>query len=285
MSDPLEQLRPELDALEGVTLSPPRLAPLVALGEARALVEMLQQTLELWEPLRELGVDEDLLEHLELVIAGAELAQRRLLERRREFGQIELGELGELAREGIRLRAQIITAARYHLRDVPHLVEELEAVQEGEGAADLVLDLDTLARFLKARRRAFAADERFDAPACAERARAIARELRARMHELDDDTPRQRARELRDRAFHLLSQCVFEIRAAGRYRFWDDEARPAVSGARRAPVSAPRRSAGHRAQLGDRQPQKVAVSRGVRGAHSRSSPGGVITLRWRSQKR
>ena len=48
------------------------------------------------------------------------------------------------------------------------------------------------------------------------------------MYDLPDELERDRVRSTRNRAFSLLRKHIFEIRAAGQYRFWEDEERAKV---------------------------------------------------------
>jgi len=220
MTNALEAICKEVDSMHAEEIRSPSAPPEVLLAEARALIEMLRQDDALLEPLRSLGIDEEWLQKTDNVATAAEIAQTQwdAVAHRGETGRFT-----ELETSAIKLRAELIAACRYHLRYEAHMLEEIDAVQEGEGPSDLILDLDTLARFIRARRRSFRGDDSFDADARAQLARDLAHDLRRVLHDLPADRERDAARKLRNRAFAKLARLVFEIRTAGMYRYWDDE--------------------------------------------------------------
>ena len=225
MTDVLEELKPQLDALEKEEVLPPLLPPDVLVREAFELLDALDGDDTLRAPLVELGVDDAWLALARKAALAADQAQAKWEE---VSANRAISDWTELEHEAERCRAEMIAAVRYHFRRDRHMLEELHEIYEGEGAADLILDLDTLARFTHNRRRVFRNDPNFDAEERSTRARELARELRHMMYDLPDERERDRVRATRNRVFSLLRKHIFEIRAAGQYRFWNDEERAKI---------------------------------------------------------
>ncbi len=220
LQEVLLALKDEFDALDPQYVHDPVANPMVYVEEARGLVAILLKNSELATPLKELGIDESVYEKTMLAAKLCEVTEHKwllLLKRSRRSSWSEVEKRGQMMRD------ELIAAARYHLRHDAHMLHELDLVQEGEGAADLILDLDTLARFIRARRRSFRHDPLFDADERADAARKLAHELREHLGEIPRDPEREALRKLRARSFSLLSYLLFEIRQAGLYRFWKDE--------------------------------------------------------------
>jgi hypothetical protein len=122
---------------------------------------------------------------------------------------------GALRKEAEGLRSAVMNAGRYLLRRDAEAQAELARIDEGEGLADLVQDLDDLADFVEAHASVFALDRRLPKKA-PERARQLAAELR----EVDlDDGGSMRVRNL---AASALDFVLGEVRAAARYLFADE---------------------------------------------------------------
>lgn len=154
---------------------------------------------------------------------------------------------------GAALRAELVAACRWNLRDDRRAQAVLSVVQGGEGVADLVQDLEDLAALLTQHVPSFEADQSFDAPAQAEAARGLAAEIRAGVSQSRDASAQQGAKSLRDRAFTHLDDLSARVREAGRYAFRGEPAtaarftsaykrrkrRRAAGGAEPAPAPAP----------------------------------------------
>jgi hypothetical protein len=218
----LDLLHDDLEQLDPSYIHDPLVSPLVFIQEARELLQELEPRADLTEPLRDLGITGEtfgkahqcaaLCEEIEASWSAIVRKSRR-------------STWSEVEKRGQQMREELIAAARYHLRHDAMMLHELDLVQEGEGAADLILDLDTLARFIRGRRRCFRRDPHFDVDERADGARSMAHELRDHLGDIPRDPERDAMRKLRARAFSLLSFLVFEIRQAGLYRFWRDEER------------------------------------------------------------
>jgi hypothetical protein len=119
---------------------------------------------------------------------------------------------GALRKEAEGLRSAVLNAGRYLLRRDAAAQAELARIDEGEGLADLVHDLDDLADFVETHASVFALDRRLPKKA-PERARQLADELR---HVDRDDGGAMRTRNL---AAAALDFVLGEVRAAARYLF------------------------------------------------------------------
>jgi hypothetical protein len=217
----LDALRATLHDIDHADVRAPAAAPEELVSEALGLCRFARNTRPFRMEVEEMGFDEAYFDRVEQAAAAAEQAQTEwVLARERGKGR----GLYELLGAAAGVRDALFAACRYHLRDEPTIQNELDAVEEGEGAADLILDLDTLAHIVKVKRAHFPTQDPFiDAPALCERARELARELRAAVAEdFDTDGSRATARDLRNRAFTHLEALVSELFHASFYRFYDD---------------------------------------------------------------
>lgn len=151
----------------------------------------------------------------------------------------------ERERAGIVLRSEISAACRWNLRHDRAAQAVLDDIARGQGVADLIQDLLTLAALLDRHESAFDPDETFDAPAHAEAARSAAEEITAGLSESRLTADRDAAKDLRDRAYTHLTKLVSALRDAGRYAFRREPQRAAAFGSeyqRRAHARARRRA-------------------------------------------
>ena len=213
-------LQQDLEHLDPQYIHAPVAYPLIYVEEARELVELLQGREELSSPLHELGITP---ETYHTTLLAARLCEAIEAKWDAVVRRTRRASWSEVEKRGQHMREELIAASRYHLRHDAHMLHELDLVQEGEGAADLILDLDTLARFIRGRRRCFKHDPNFDADERADAARQMAHELREHLGDIPRDPQRETLRRKRNRAFSLLSFLLFEIRQAGLYKFWQDE--------------------------------------------------------------
>ncbi len=219
-SDAVAALQDDLDVLAPEDIKPLRIPASVLIDEARALAQRLLDDAELRAPLESLGIDEDFLNKTLTIVAAAEESEADL---EKTAAEVDGTAWADLEQEAISFRAEVIAAARYHLRHHEHMLAEVLEFLEGEGASDLILDLDTLARFIRASRRLFRGDDTFDADARATHARELARQLREHMHDEPGMRRYDQARQRRNRVFTLLRHNLLEMRAAGQYRYWNFE--------------------------------------------------------------
>lgn len=213
-------LHQDLERLDPQYIHAPVTYPLIYVEEARDLVEVLQRDDALAGPLRELGITP---ETYHTTLLAAKLCEAIEAKWVTVVRRTRRASWSEVEKRGQQMREELIAASRYHMRHDAHMLHELDLVQEGEGAADLILDLDTLARFIRGRRRCFKNDPNFDADERADAARQMAHELREHLGDIPRDPQREALRKKRNRVFSLLSFLLFEIRQAGLYKFWQDE--------------------------------------------------------------
>lgn len=77
MTDVLEELKAQFDALTTEEILPPMLPPDVIVSEANALLDMLEEDASLREPLQDLGIDDAWLATARKAAKAADLAQER----------------------------------------------------------------------------------------------------------------------------------------------------------------------------------------------------------------
>ncbi len=216
----LDALRATLHDIDPADVRALAASPEELVSEALGLCRFARNTKPFRLEVEEMGFDDAYLDRVEQAAAAAEHAQTEwVLARERGKGR----GLYELLGAAAGVRDALLAACRYHLRDEPSMQNELDAIEEGEGAADLILDLDMLARIVQVMHSHFPTGDPFiDAPSLCERAHALARELRGAVAEDFDDGDRATARDLRNRAFTHLESLVSELFHASFYRFYDD---------------------------------------------------------------
>jgi len=170
--------------------------------------------------LDDIGIDDAFFERVELALAAAAEAQEAW--EHLCTSSAARARMDELEEEGIMLREQIVAACKFHLRKDSRVQRELLGILDGEGAADLSMDLITLSGILMSHQRAFRKDKRFDAREYAHKARSMAREVREELMHTWGDHDGAQVRDVRDRAFTHLEDMVAHAHAACCYRFYAD---------------------------------------------------------------
>lgn len=214
----LEAMRSVLSSIASVDVDEPDIPVATVLQEAHDLNALL----------REPRVRTRL---LEAGLGGAELEKLPIAEGALRAAQSEWAVVRERGKSdaqkdrearGAALRSELVAACRWNLRDDRKAMAVLSAVQEGEGVADLVQDLEDLAALASLHLQRFVADQTFDPVAQSEAARSLAAEIRAGLSESRQTTPQDAAKELRDRAYTYLDDLSARVREAGRYVFRRD---------------------------------------------------------------
>lgn len=214
-----EALEARLWAMEREMIENPRLPIAVALQEANDLHTLLVEDPSVVPALLSVGLAREDVDALAPAIAFTRDAQSRwVVARDRSKPEAQR----EREARGGDLRAEILSAGMWSLRSDRAALGTLAAISEGEGLADLVQDLHDLAELVDRKRDAFIADQTFDAPASAEKARSLASEISAGIGLAQIDGDAQKARDLRDRAFTHLAHVVDELREAGRHAYRHD---------------------------------------------------------------
>lgn len=212
----LVALRGELQAIAAGEVKPPPIPADRLFGEAAALADTAARHAD---ELASAGLDRALVKGLAVRAQAFSEAQAHLLNVRglkRSEAEVALEE------RGVELRADLVAAGRFALRDNADAQKVLDLVQEGEGLDDLVQDLKTLAVFVDKHRDALARIG-VEPPAAAARARKIASELGAHLagrRAVDGDEAA--ALDMRNRASTYLWAAMVEVRAAGAYVFRKD---------------------------------------------------------------
>ncbi|MCX4239387.1 hypothetical protein [Paraliomyxa miuraensis] len=242
MTSELDTLRPILEAIAPDDIINPITPIAVALQEASDLHAAIKGD-DTWERLVEVGVDPAAIDAIPLAVAATRQAQSQWVVAR-DRGKAEAQR--EREQSGIELRADIVAACRWNLRNEAAALRVVDEIVQGEGIADLVQDLVNLAALLGKHPSAFDGDDTFDAPEQAEAARSVAEEITAGLAESRTTGDHEAAKVLRDRAYTHLAKRVADLREAGRYAFRKEPRRAAVFGSaymRRAKARSRRRAA------------------------------------------
>ena len=214
-----EELHDEMSALGRHEAREPMVPPTVCIRETCQLFKALRENpLLLWEPVMDLGFGEAWLEKAERCVHLATVAQEAWATASQEEAYTPWATLEV---RGIRMRAHMLAMAKYHMRAHKRILREVAAIEEGDGASDLILDLDALARLFRAKRLLLTQETAVDLPTFVDDAKALSRTLRDMMHEVPQQILAARAQ--RNRAFCILQRRTEALRTAGRYRFWDDD--------------------------------------------------------------
>ncbi len=216
----LEALRGQLSAFDADMIDEPRMPIAVALQEANDLAILLAEDASVAAQLEAVGLDRAVIDGLRPAVGATREAQSRwvvLRDRSKPAAQKEREARGEA------LRSELLSAARWSLREDEVALGTLSAISEGDGLADLVQDLRDLAQLVERSRAAFAADRTFEAAASIEQARSLSDEISAGAGTAKLDGEAASARELRDRAYTHLATLVEQLRAAGRHAYRKDD--------------------------------------------------------------
>jgi hypothetical protein len=209
----LEAVSPSLAAIDPHLVRPPPVLVDRLMAEAMALVAVAERYAR---KLKDAGLERTANATLELRARALGEAHLRLeLARATTRPSSEI----EIERDARIVRADLIAAARFALRDDTEAMAVLFGVLEGEDARTLIADLGTLAKLVEQHASAF---EKIGFKARKRVEEALARTadletVRAYERELHPDEVA--ARETRDRATILLLESMALVRAAGEYAF------------------------------------------------------------------
>jgi hypothetical protein len=220
----LDTLRPTLDAIAVDEIREPDLPIVVALQEGNDLHTSIQKD-DAWNRLLAVGAAPASLEGLPVAVAATRQAQSEWTVIR-DRGKPQAQRDRETA--GATLRADLVAACRWNLRDDATAQAVLDEIVQGEGVPDLVQDLLDLAMLIGRHETAFDGDETFDVATQAEAARSMAGEISAGLSEGKTPGDHQAAKLLRDRAFTHMDRLMTELREAGRYAFRKEPRRAAA---------------------------------------------------------
>lgn len=211
----LEKLMNTLAAIPADEVESPNLPIEVALQEAHDLNALVANP-EVRERLVAVGLPNAELTALPRAIAAAREAQSAWIvvrDRTKNDAQRQREE------NGVKLRADLVAAARWNLRDDRVAQATIDAIQEGEGVEDLVQDLLDVAALIEQHQESFEGDETLDTDDAIAKARASAKDIRAGLSAARLARSQDDAKDTRDRAYTYLAARVGAVRAAGRYAF------------------------------------------------------------------
>ena len=216
----LDALRSTLLAMPSTDIDQPDLPVAVVLQEAHDLRTLCADP-QVRERLVSVGLQAVTLDTLAVAEGALRVAQSEWV-----VSRDRSKDDAQKAREarGMELRAELAAAVRWNLRAERKALAVLGAIQEGEGVADLVQDLDDLATLIVQHLPAFASDQSFDAPARAEEARTLAAEIRAGLSKSRQPGAQEASKDLRDRAFSYLDDLKTRVRESARYAYRRDPA-------------------------------------------------------------
>lgn len=175
------------------------------------------------EPLLGAGLDGSLLEELPLRIGALREAEARW--------QVEYRTRKDASDRWARespgaysLRDNLLRSFRYGFRKHEDLLQKVSLVAEGEGHADMIQDLSTLAALGRTHSELLAGIN-FD-QSLLDTAAATADELASLLAAANGEKMSVNdGRTLRDQAYTHLMEAVEEVRACGKYVFFENEAR------------------------------------------------------------
>jgi len=213
----LDALRPELEAIPQAEVRRPSIPAHIYFQEALDALVWLEPA-ETSAKLTAVGLPAERLVQARQRLEAAREAQARWAAVRSPRKPEEQQALEE---SGAALRANVVAAVRWNLRDARMVMGALDRIVEGTGVADLVQDLVDLGELVEQQLAGFTSDQTFDAAAMVMKLRELAADIRSGLSEYRTDAAMADALALRDRAWTALDDTMRDIRDAGRYAFRD----------------------------------------------------------------
>jgi hypothetical protein len=211
----LEALRAELEAIPAAEVRRPDIPAHIYFQEALDALVWLEPA-EVSAKLTAVGLPAERLGEARQRLEAAREAQARWAAVRSPRKPEEQRALED---EGLALRASVVAAIRWNLRDARLVMGALDRIVEGVGVADLVQDLVDLGELVQQQLAGFASDQTFDAEGAVTQLRQLSDAIRAGLAEYRTDEAMASALALRDRAWTALDDAMTDIRDAGRYAF------------------------------------------------------------------
>jgi len=210
----------DIQAIDPQNMQKPNMPIKVYLQEAENIVDWVQQD---QAQLQSAGLDWALVQDLPARIGALREAESIWFKER--FGREEAQQQWDQdAPVAYALRDQLLRAMRYAYRRDSSLLKRVADIAAGSGHADMIQDLNDIATLGRANAEPLAAigvmAEELDQAAASADTMA---ELLAQVN--GERADGNRARIIRDLAYTHLKEAVDEIRDAGQYVFWDNEAR------------------------------------------------------------
>jgi hypothetical protein len=169
-----------------------------------------------------IGFDTAKISELSMAVGALRFAQARLI--------AATGELKEASRQwdeeepmGYELRADMLAAASYALRDVPNAMKAIKRIREGSGGADMIQDLIALSelgkKYLEQMKSINYDVAKFDSAA------QMADALGGLYAKAFVEKSTSEAKDLRDRAFTYMRKIMSDVLHAAEYVFRKDPER------------------------------------------------------------
>jgi hypothetical protein len=212
----LDVLMPTLEAMAADEVNSPNIPAQVTAREALETVEFVRQTPEVKAALALVKVDDATLDAVEQAALAADRAA--LLCKLTLFGVKDEEALATVTRAE-ELEQDILGAFRYNMSGDRDVMAKVRKIAEGAGLLDLYSDIILCAELLDAHPTAFADDGTFDEVAARAECDELAPKLQALLTDPADKLARQRALDLRDRAWSHLDGLLDKLREDGKYVF------------------------------------------------------------------
>ena len=210
----LDKIKVVLEAMDPEQVRKPSIPAQVTASEALETVEFVRQTPEVKAALALVKVDDAALAEVELAAQGADRAA--LLCKLALFGVKGEEALATVDRAEA-LEQEILGAFRFNMPKDRDVMAKVRKIAEGSGLMDLYSDINMCAELLDAHPAAFADDGTFDEVAARAACDELSPKLNALLTDPADKLARQRAIDLRDRAWSHLDDLLDELRRKGKH--------------------------------------------------------------------
>ncbi len=211
----VDAMRAELNTLPASAVAAPDMPVKAFLDEGMTAVEAAKQHLD---ALVRAGLSEALIITLERTVLALQSAQI-LWNTERGMGRSEV--MSRLIEKAETVRSYLLAASDLALRNDPDALARLSAIREGEGLADLVMDLGDLAVLITDRKDLYTAVN-LDPDDLAQSAAGFRNDLQSGLAEEDVAKTLSGYKDTRDRCFVLAKQALQEVRAFAKFAFRDD---------------------------------------------------------------
>lgn len=209
-----------LESLHRQDVTSPQLPAPTLLSMAQAVLAASPPESQARQDLIEIGLGASFFQLFESIVLWADKTNAQW-DAYRHVGKHE--SLLSLEVQGIELRGELVAACRFYLRRDPSTQDALKAILYGEGIADLILDLNSLATLIRSNKRAFSRAGKFDPDAHVKRTKSLIGQLRESRWQSEWNVELDQVRDRRDRLFTLLHKKLIEICVAGQYCFFNDD--------------------------------------------------------------
>ena len=224
MPDTNEMIKARAEAIAPQDVEMPTAPVAETLIDAHSLLAYLRHNAEARKELLHVGLAKTRLDEFKEAITLLEDAEHAW---RAQTRTRQTDDLKRALSDAYELRREALAVASFHTRDDRQAEEVLDRVREGEGHADLLADLETLALFIQEHADRFKRDKTFDPAETIEQLKQGREELREELAEDRSDESHERALDERNRAFMVLDEILDDLRDHGRFAFRHDRQRRA----------------------------------------------------------